>query len=100
MREAEQALTELASRLSTQHACPVDTRLSRGSALDAITDLADELQSDLLVMGARFGNPPRAAAAPGEYGRRRGTEPLAQAAVCMECRFIPCRCRVMPHLLT
>jgi nucleotide-binding universal stress UspA family protein len=51
--ETQQALTELAARLSTQYACPVNTRLSQGSALDAITDLADELQSDLLVMGAR-----------------------------------------------
>jgi nucleotide-binding universal stress UspA family protein len=51
--EAAQALTELATHLGAQHACPVNTRLSRGSALDAITDLADELQSDLLVMGAR-----------------------------------------------
>ncbi len=51
--EAAQALTELADRLSTQCACPVNTRLAQGSALDAITDLADELQSDLLVMGAR-----------------------------------------------
>jgi nucleotide-binding universal stress UspA family protein len=51
--DTQQALTELAARLSTQYACPVNTRLSQGSALDAITDLADELQSDLLVMGAR-----------------------------------------------
>jgi nucleotide-binding universal stress UspA family protein len=51
--ETQQALTELATRLSTQYACPVDTRLAHGVALDAITDLADELQTDLLVMGAR-----------------------------------------------
>jgi nucleotide-binding universal stress UspA family protein len=51
--ETQQALTELAARLSTQHACPVNTRLSQGVALDAITALAEELQSDLLVMGAR-----------------------------------------------
>jgi nucleotide-binding universal stress UspA family protein len=51
--EAQQALTELATRLGTQYACPVNTRLSQGVALEAITDLADELQSDLLVMGAR-----------------------------------------------
>jgi len=51
--ETERTLTELAARLSTQYACPVDTRLAQGSALDSITDLADELQSDLLVMGAR-----------------------------------------------
>ena len=51
--ETQRALTELATRLGTQHACPVDTRLAQGSALNAITDLADELQSDLLVMGAR-----------------------------------------------
>ncbi|MBU1396334.1 MAG: universal stress protein [Gammaproteobacteria bacterium] len=51
--ETQQALTELAARLSTQYACPVDTRLAQGVALDAITDLADELQANLLVMGAR-----------------------------------------------
>jgi nucleotide-binding universal stress UspA family protein len=51
--ETQQALTELAARLSTQYACPVNTRLAQGVALEAITDLADELQSDLLVMGAR-----------------------------------------------
>jgi len=51
--ETQQALTELAARLSTQYACPVNTRLAQGVALDAITGLADELQSDLLVMGAR-----------------------------------------------
>lgn len=51
--ETQQALTELAARLSTQYACPVDTRLAHGVALDAISALADELQSDLLVMGAR-----------------------------------------------
>ena len=51
--EAQQALTELSARLSTQYACPIDTRLAQGVALDAITDLADELQANLLVMGAR-----------------------------------------------
>ncbi|MBW8307069.1 MAG: universal stress protein [Thiobacillus sp.] len=51
--ETQLALTELAARLSTQYACPVDTRLAQGVALDAITDLADELQANLLVMGAR-----------------------------------------------
>jgi nucleotide-binding universal stress UspA family protein len=51
--EAEQALSELASHLGAQHGCPVNTRLSRGSALNAITELSEELQSDLLTMGAR-----------------------------------------------
>lgn len=51
--ETEQALAELAARLGTQHACPINARLSKGSALDAIIGLADEQQSDLLVMGAR-----------------------------------------------
>jgi len=51
--ETQQALTELAARLNTQYACPVDTRLAQGVALDAITDLANELQANLLVMGAR-----------------------------------------------
>lgn len=49
----EQALAELAARLGAQYACPLDARLCQGAALDAITDLADELQPDLLVMGAR-----------------------------------------------
>lgn len=51
--ETQQALSELAARLSAQHACQVNTRLSQGSALDTLTDLADELRPDLLVMGAR-----------------------------------------------
>ncbi len=51
--EAAQALTELATHLSAQHACPINTRLAQGSALDAINDLANELQANLLVMGAR-----------------------------------------------
>ncbi|HJX58373.1 MAG TPA: universal stress protein, partial [Thiobacillus sp.] len=51
--ETAQALTELAARLGTQYTCPVNTRLAQGSALDVINDLANELQSNLLVMGAR-----------------------------------------------
>jgi len=51
--EAEQSLADLAAHLGAQHACAVNTRMSQGSALNAITDLAEELQSDLLVMGAR-----------------------------------------------
>lgn len=51
--EAAQSLAQLAAHLRAQHGCAVDTRLSQGSALGVITDLADELQSDLLVMGAR-----------------------------------------------
>jgi nucleotide-binding universal stress UspA family protein len=51
--ETQQALTELAAHLGTQYACPIDTRLAQGVALDAITDLADELQANLLIMGAR-----------------------------------------------
>ena len=51
--DAAQTLTQLATQLSTQHGCPINTRLSEGSALDVITELADELQADLLVMGAR-----------------------------------------------
>lgn len=52
-KEADDALAELAARLVKQHACAVDTRLSQGSPLNAIADLAEELQADLLVMGAR-----------------------------------------------
>ncbi|MCD6706402.1 MAG: universal stress protein [Thiobacillus sp.] len=51
--ETQQALTELAARLNAQYACPIGTRLAQGVALDAITDLADELHANLLVMGAR-----------------------------------------------
>lgn len=51
--ETQQTLTDLATRLSTQYACPINTRLAQGVALDAITDLADELQANLLIMGAR-----------------------------------------------
>jgi len=51
--KTQQALTELAARLRTQYACPVNTRIAQGTALDAITELADELQANLLVMGAR-----------------------------------------------
>ncbi|PKO73758.1 MAG: universal stress protein [Betaproteobacteria bacterium HGW-Betaproteobacteria-17] len=51
--ETQQALTELAARLGAQYACPVNTRLAQRVALDAITELADELQANLLVMGAR-----------------------------------------------
>lgn len=51
--EAAQSLAQLAAHLSVQHGCAVDTRLSQGSAPEVITGLADELQSDLLVMGAR-----------------------------------------------
>jgi nucleotide-binding universal stress UspA family protein len=54
--DTQQTLTDLATRLSTQYACPIDTRLAQGVALDAITDLADELQANLLIMGARGAN--------------------------------------------
>lgn len=52
-KEADHALAELAARLAKRHACEVQTRLSQGSPLNAIADLAEELQTDLLVMGAR-----------------------------------------------
>ncbi|MFZ0106935.1 MAG: universal stress protein [Thiobacillus sp.] len=52
-KEADHALTELAQRLAERHACEIGTRLSQGSPLNAIADLAEELQADLLVMGAR-----------------------------------------------
>lgn len=54
--EAKQSLEELAVHLGEQHACPVKTRLGRGSALNVIPELADELGTDLLVMGARGAN--------------------------------------------
>ncbi len=52
-KEADHALAELAVRLAERHACKVGTRLSQGSPLNAIADLAEELQADLLVLGAR-----------------------------------------------
>lgn len=50
--EAEQALAALAARLEAQRSCKVETRLLQGSPLNAIGELAKELQADLLVMGA------------------------------------------------
>ena len=54
--EAGRALAELAAHLGALHACPVTTRLTQGSAMNAIPELAEELGSNLLVMGARGAN--------------------------------------------
>lgn len=53
LHEAQTALTEQAAHLSEKYACPVETLLRQGPALNVIPDLADELRADLLVMGVR-----------------------------------------------
>lgn len=53
LHEAQAALTEQAAHLMEKYACPVETLLRQGLALNAIPDLADELRADLLVMGVR-----------------------------------------------
>lgn len=53
LHEAQAALAEQAAHLSEKYACPVETLLRQGPALNVIPDLADELQADLLVMGVR-----------------------------------------------
>lgn len=53
LHEAQAALTEQAAHLSDKYSCPIETLLRQGLALNVIPDLADERQSDLLVMGAR-----------------------------------------------
>jgi nucleotide-binding universal stress UspA family protein len=50
---AEQALAELARRLGEEYGLAVDARLRQGSPLDEIAGMAEELQADVLVMGAR-----------------------------------------------
>lgn len=50
---ADQALAELAQRLGEEYGLAVDARLGQGSPLVEIAGLAEELQADLLVMGAR-----------------------------------------------
>ncbi len=51
--KAAHALAQLAARLGAESGRTVETRLSQGSPLDALTELADTLPADLLVMGAR-----------------------------------------------
>ncbi len=51
--EAQAALNEQVAQLTGKYGCPAETVLRQGLALHAIPDLADELQADLLVMGAR-----------------------------------------------
>lgn len=53
LHETQAALTEQATHLSEKYACPVETLLRQGPALNVIPDLADELRADLLVMGVR-----------------------------------------------
>ena len=52
IEQAERTLTELAVHLAASHACMIDTVLKQGSALGALVELAENQQTDLLVMGA------------------------------------------------
>lgn len=52
IEQAERTLTELAAHLAASHACMIDTVLKQGSALAALVELAEDQQTDLLVMGA------------------------------------------------
>ena len=51
--QAENNLAELAANLVSRYECHIDTKLTQGSALTALAELADARQTDLLVMGAR-----------------------------------------------
>jgi len=51
--QAESTLNNLAAQLERGHACAIDTVLKQGSAPTALVDLAEDLQTELLVMGAR-----------------------------------------------
>lgn len=53
LHEAQAALADQAAHLSEKYACPVETLLRQGPALNVIPGLVDELRADLLVMGVR-----------------------------------------------
>lgn len=53
LEHAERTLTGLATHLAASHACMIDTVLKQGSAPTALVELAEEQQTNLLVMGAR-----------------------------------------------
>lgn len=51
--EAQNALADQAARLAAASRCQAQTLVREGLAVHALPDLADALQADLLVMGAR-----------------------------------------------
>lgn len=53
LEHAERTLTGLATHLAASHARMIDTVLKQGSAPTALVELAEEQQTNLLVMGAR-----------------------------------------------
>jgi nucleotide-binding universal stress UspA family protein len=57
--EAEEKLTATADALHARHGCKVQTRLVQGKAVREIAAVADDVDADLIVMGARGENPAR-----------------------------------------
>jgi len=53
LAQAEKNLAELATNLAARHACDIDTVLAQGSVLNALVELVETRQIDLMVMGAR-----------------------------------------------
>lgn len=53
LAKAKVDLAELATNLASRYDCRIDTELTQGSALTALSELAETRQTDLLVMGAR-----------------------------------------------
>ncbi|MDP1573189.1 MAG: universal stress protein [Pseudomonadota bacterium] len=53
LEQAQCSLSELAQHLAASHACAIDTVLKQGSAPTSLVELAEDQQTDLLVMGAR-----------------------------------------------
>ncbi|MFZ5576109.1 MAG: universal stress protein [Pseudomonadota bacterium] len=53
LSHAEQQLADLAAKLAARHDCPIDTLVASGNPLNALAELADTRNADLLVMGAR-----------------------------------------------
>lgn len=53
LEQAKSTLNHLAAQLERDHACAIGTVLKQGSAPTALVELAEDQQSDLMVMGAR-----------------------------------------------
>ncbi len=53
LEQSAHALDELAAQVAARHRCAIDTTLKQGPTQAVIVELAEALQSDLLVMGAR-----------------------------------------------
>ena len=53
LAQAEKNLAELATNLAARHACDIDTVLAQGSVLNALVELVETRQIDLMIMGAR-----------------------------------------------